>query len=189
MSEPGRHTDDNLPSVVDRIDDRIDRAWGQVFRGHPVADRIFYLASEIGDFSVLWLIIGAAQGLRSDEDADAFGRFALALGAESLLVNQGIKRLIRRPRPQATEPRPLHVRQPLTSSFPSGHASSATVAAILLSQRDPTRAPVYAALAAVVATSRVHVQVHHGSDVVAGVAIGAVIGRIVARTWPVAARR
>ncbi|MCU1356592.1 MAG: hypothetical protein JWM89_2010 [Acidimicrobiales bacterium] len=188
MTESGRHTDDNLPSPIDHLDDGADRLWGLAFRGRPSLDRLFYVASEVGDFSVLWLMIGAAQGIRSDDDADAFGRLALALGAESLLVNQGIKRLVRRPRPTPAEPRPLHVRKPLTSSFPSGHASSATVAAILLSQRDPKLAPVYVALAAVVATSRVHVQVHHASDVLVGVAIGAAIGRFVARRWPVERR-
>lgn len=188
MTTPDRHTSDNLPTTVDRFDDLVDRAWGQVFRGRPWADHLFFLASEVGDFSVLWLLVGAANGLRSDRDADAFGRLALTLGAESLLVNQGIKRVVRRPRPQPVEPRPLHVRRPLTSSFPSGHASSATVAALLLSQRDPRRAPLYGAIAAVVATSRVHVQVHHASDVIVGAAVGAAIGRFVTRRWPVEAR-
>jgi undecaprenyl-diphosphatase len=189
LAEPHRHTDDNLPSLVDRFDDAVDDLWGRIFRGRPAADRVFYLASEVGDFSVLWLLIGAAHGLRSDADADAFGRLAATLGFESLLVNQGIKRLVSRPRPRPVEPRPLHVRKPLTSSFPSGHSSSATVAAILLSQRDPRLRPLYVGLAAIVATSRVHVQVHHASDVVVGVGVGLAIGRYVTRRWPVEARR
>lgn len=188
MLQQERRTDDNLPSIVDRFDDAVDAAWGRVFRGRPAADRVFYLASELGDFSVLWLLIGSALGLRSDEDADVAGRLAVALGVESLVVNQGIKRLVSRPRPRPVEPRPLHVRKPLTSSFPSGHSSSATMAAILLSQRDPKLRPFYAVAAAIVATSRVHVQVHHASDVIAGVAVGAAFGRVVSRRWPVAAR-
>ena len=32
----------------------VDEAWGRIFRGHPLADRIFYLASELGDFSVIF---------------------------------------------------------------------------------------------------------------------------------------
>jgi len=189
VTEPVRHTDDNLPTGIDRFDDMVDLWWGRVFRGKPAADRAFYLASELGDFSLLWLMIATAQGLRSDTDAGAAGRLGITLLAESALVNQGIKRLIRRPRPLAAEPRPLHVRKPLTSSFPSGHSSAATVAATLLSQRDPKLTPVYAVLAAFVATSRVHVQVHHASDVLAGLAIGIVFGQVVTRVWPVPARR
>lgn len=184
MTPPERHTHDNLPSAIDRFDDAVDAAWGRVFRGRPLADRVFYLASEIGDFSVLWLMIAAAQGLASDEEADASLRLGALLLAESVLVNQGIKRLVNRPRPQPVEPRPLHVRKPLTSSFPSGHASSALAAAGILSQRHRRAAPVYYALAAVVATSRVHVQVHHASDVIAGAAIGATFARVAARVWP-----
>jgi membrane-associated phospholipid phosphatase len=189
VTEPVRHTDDNLPSAIDRFDDVVDQWWGRTLRGRPRVDRLFYLASELGDFSLIWLIVGTAQGLRSDDDAAATGRLGATLLAESALVNQGIKRLVHRPRPLAAEPRPLHVRKPLTSSFPSGHSSSAVAAATLFSQRDPKLAPLYVALAAVVATSRVHVQVHHASDVVVGALVGAVIGQVVIRRWPLAARR
>ncbi|HMS89979.1 MAG TPA: phosphatase PAP2 family protein [Acidimicrobiales bacterium] len=183
-----RHTHDVLGGPVDRFDDAVDRLWGRVFRGRPGADRVFYLASELGDFSLVWHLIGAAQGLRSDRDADATFRLAAVLLTESLVVNQGIKRLVRRPRPQPTEPRPHHLRKPLTSSFPSGHASSAFTAAGVLSAHDPALRPLYYAVAAVVATSRVHVQIHHASDVIAGAALGAVFARIAVRAWPLPTR-
>lgn len=184
MARRPRRTRDNLPELVDRFDDAVDAAWGRAFRGHPAADRLFYLASELGDFSVLWLIIAAAQGLRSDEDADASIRFSLLLLGESLLVNQGIKRVVRRPRPEVVEERPHHVRRPLTSSFPSGHASSAMAAAHLLGRRNPRLRPLYYGVAAIVATSRVHVQVHHASDVIAGAAVGTVYARLADRWIP-----
>ena len=173
-----------MTGSIDRFDEVVDEAWGRAFRGRPLADRVFYLASELGDFSVLWLIIAAAQGLRSDADADESIRLSLLLLAESILVNQGIKRLVRRPRPAATEPRPHHVRQPGTSSFPSGHASSALAAAGIMSHRHPRAAPLYYGLAAVVATSRVHVKVHHASDVLAGAAIGIGFARLARKVWP-----
>lgn len=184
MTEPVRHTRDNLPTTIDRFDDAFDAAWGRALRGRPLADRVFYLASELGDFSVIWLLLAGVQGLRSEEEADASIRLALLLLGESVLVNQGIKRLVRRPRPEPVEPRPHHVRRPMTSSFPSGHASSAMAAAGILSRRHPRRAPIYYGLAAIVATSRVHVQVHHASDVIAGASVGATYARLVERAWP-----
>ncbi len=78
----------------------------------------------------------------------------------------------------------MDLRTPLTSSFPSGHASSAFTAAGILSEHDPALRPVFYALAAVVATSRVHVQVHHASDVVVGAALGVVFARAATRLWP-----
>jgi undecaprenyl-diphosphatase len=175
-------------SRIDRLDEAADAAWGRVFRGHPLADRIFYLASELGDFSVIWLLLAAVEGLRSDDDADASIRLGLLLLGESALVNQGIKRLVRRPRPIHAGERPHHVRLPRTSSFPSGHASAALAAAGLLSQRHPKAAPLYYGLAAIVATSRVHVKVHHASDVLAGAAIGIAYAQVAKRIWPVRPR-
>jgi undecaprenyl-diphosphatase len=189
VTEPVRHTNDNLPGAIDRFDDAVDAAWGRALRGRPLADRIFYLASELGDFSVIWLLLAGAQGLRSDEEADASLRLAALLLGESILVNQGIKRLVNRPRPEPAEPRPHHVRRPMTSSFPSGHASSAMAAAGILSRRHPRAAPIYYGLAAIVATSRIHVQVHHASDVIAGAAVGATYARLVERAWPTRAPR
>lgn len=172
------------PSAVDRFDARADELWGRAFRGHPLADRVFYLASELGDFSVIWLIIAAAEGLRSERDADESIRLSLLLLAESVLVNQGIKRLVRRKRPTSIEDHPHRVRRPKTSSFPSGHASSAFAAAGMLTHRHPKAAPIYYALAAVVATSRIHVKVHHASDVLAGAAIGIAFAKASQRVWP-----
>ena len=79
----------------------------------------------------------------------------------------------------------MHVRQPKTSSFPSGHSSSAITAAILLSEGAAVGAiPLYWVLAGIVATSRVHVKIHHGSDVVGGLAVGALYGTLVKRLFP-----
>jgi undecaprenyl-diphosphatase len=110
----------------------------------------------------------------------------VALAVESLVVNWGIKSLVRRARPGGDHVRPHHLRRPRTSSFPSGHATSGFLAATLLSEG--SRAPLgWYAVASVVAASRVHVRIHHASDVVAGAAMGLVAGRLVRRRWPVPA--
>ena len=75
------------------------------------------------------------------------------------------------------EAHPLPFRQPITSSFPSGHATAAFCAATLLAENE-RRAPVYYALATVVALSRIHTKIHHASDVVGGIVIGLVLGRV-----------
>ena len=102
--------------------------------------------------------------------------FAALIGLESLVVNQGVKRLFRRTRPTTAGDDRLAVRRPRTSSFPSGHASSATFAAALLAPRtrQPVTALVYLA-AVTVATSRAYVRIHHASDVVAGVITGGLL--------------
>ncbi|HEX4979249.1 MAG TPA: phosphatase PAP2 family protein [Acidimicrobiales bacterium] len=165
-----------LPKAVDAFDRAVDE-WVEQFRGNPVLDRLFYGASEIGDHGLVWLLFGALRGLRSEHDWHAAVRVGLGVGLESAIVNGGIKSLFRRERPAFEGVRPLRLRQPRTSSFPSGHATSAFTASGLLSDQDDLW-PLYYLVAAIVAWSRVYVRVHHASDVVAGIAIGVALGRI-----------
>ena len=167
---------------IAKFDDRVDTAFDHI-RGDPVADKVFYAASAVGDFSLVWLVLGALRGLRSEHDWHAAVRVGAALGVESLLVNVGVKSLFRRSRPVLDLPRTRRLRQPRTSSFPSGHATSGFLAATLLSEGDAVW-PLYYALAAVVAGSRVHVKIHHASDVVGGALVGLALGRVARRLAP-----
>ena len=164
------------------FDHRVDSAFDRL-RGVPVVDRVFYAASELGDFSLIWFLLGGIRALRCEDSWRAMRRVGVALGAESLFVNLVVKSMFRRTRPQVTFDRPLRLRIPKTSSFPSGHATSAFSAAPLLAEDDPW-APLYYLVGAVVAVSRVHVKIHHASDVVAGAALGLVLGYGVRRLVP-----
>lgn len=167
---------------VAAFDAGAERAFDRL-RGNPLADRVFYGASALGDHSLVWLLLGALRGLRSERDWHAAVRLGLGVGVESALVNVGIKSLFRRARPPWELDRPLRLRRPRTSSFPSGHATSAFTAAGLLSDQDRLW-PLYYAVATVVACSRVHVKIHHASDVLAGVAVGIALGRLGRRLFP-----
>jgi undecaprenyl-diphosphatase len=167
---------------VAAFDQRVDAAFDRL-RGNRLADRVLFGASELGDHSLIWLIVGVARALGSERRRRSALRLIVALAIESVLVNVGIKSLVQRRRPPSTDPRPLPLRQPVTSSFPSGHATSAFCAAGLLSEDDRLW-PLYYGLAVVVASSRIHVRIHHASDVLAGAAIGALVGRVGRRLAP-----
>lgn len=168
---------------VARFDLAVDRGFDHL-RGRAAADRAFYAASELGDFGLVWVMLGVLKSLRRDGDLVAAARMAAAMGVESLIVNGLVKSMFRRSRPPWEVARPMRLRRPMTSSFPSGHATSAVSAAIMLSEHDPLW-PVYAAAAAVVAASRIHVKIHHASDVVAGAALGVVLGLAGRRLAPI----
>jgi len=170
---------------VEAFDRRVDAAFDRL-RGRPELDRLFYGASALGDHGLIWLLLGALRGLQSERDWSATVRTALGVGAESALVNLGVKSLFRRSRPVWDGPRPRPLRYPRSSSFPSGHATSAFTAAALLSEDDPLW-PAYYAVALVVAWSRVYVRIHHASDVLAGIGVGMVLGRLVRRLFPLPA--
>lgn len=168
---------------VRRFDDAVDRALDR-FRGREPNDRIVYALSELADFSLLWHLVGWSRALpHPDGEAfDAAVRLSATLGVESFLVNGLIKSLFKRERPVVQDERPHKLRVPLTTSFPSGHASSAFLAAVLLSERGRAK-PLWFGLAGAVAASRVYVRIHHASDVVGGAATGLALGYAARRLW------
>jgi undecaprenyl-diphosphatase len=167
-------------SPIARFDDAVDDFFELRLRGRPVVDRLFYVASELGDFSLIWHLLGAGQGLRRPDGFSRTVRLSAALGVESALVNGVVKSLFRRERPVHQGERPHRLRTPRTTSFPSGHASSAFLAASLLSSGSRAK-PVYFAIATVVAASRIHVRIHHASDVAGGAALGLALGAVAKR--------
>ncbi|HET9059664.1 MAG TPA: phosphatase PAP2 family protein [Acidimicrobiales bacterium] len=167
---------------VARFDAAVDTWWQSRLRGKRPVDAVMYAASAAAEHSILWLALSTWAGWRRDGAKGMMrsaGRALALFGAESALVNGAVKSVFRRERPVSTEARPFPLRLPRTSSFPSGHASSAFFAAALL--RDELGAPVCYGLACTVAASRVHVRIHHASDVVVGALVGAAIGEL-ART-------
>jgi undecaprenyl-diphosphatase len=168
--------------TVRRVDDAVERALDR-WRGRPNLDRLFYAASESGNFSIVWhaaawtpwLVAPTPDRLRRAAQTSAL------LGVEALLVNGPVKAVFRRDRPIIEALHPHRLRVPRTSSFPSGHASAAMVAAALLGRDRPAVAVGAYGAAAVVALSRVYVRIHHASDVIGGVAIGWGLGRVLRR--------
>lgn len=164
---------------IESIDEAVDKWWDRRLRGRPTLDRIMFSASEAANHSLLWHGLGAVQAAVRRDGRVAW-KISVALFGEAALVNGVVKTIFRRRRPRFEGRRPHSLRQPLTSSFPSGHASAAMVAASLLSRRSRW-APAYYALALIVAVSRIHVRIHHASDVAAGMAVGAVLGALARR--------
>jgi len=143
----------------------------------PVLDGHFRRLSRAADHSVLWLGIAAAiavGGGRSGRRAAV--ESVLAIGATSAVVNLGIKPLARRRRPDRADPAQFEARvvpMPDSTSFPSGHASSAFAFAYAVGRHLPELAVPVRLLAGGVAYSRVHTGVHYPGDVVIGAIVGA----------------
>jgi membrane-associated phospholipid phosphatase len=156
---------------ITRIDEVVDRAFDRV-RG-PELDGVVYRLSSAADHSLLWHFCGATRALARGGDTRWAARFAAAMAAESLLTNGVIKTSFGRVRPADYADiewrHGLH--RPITSSFPSGHATAAFCAATLLGG-----SPGWYTLASAVAASRVYIRLHHASDVAAGATVGLALG-------------
>lgn len=171
-------------SRLARFDRWVDQRFAPL-RGRALADWIFYPASGLGEHSLVWFLLAGVRALRAHgvRDRQAAARAAVGLAVEWTVVNGALKPLVRRRRPDAAGERPLYLRVPRSSSFPSGHASSSAFALVVLAEGDPWW-PAYAALAVIVAASRVHVRIHHASDVLAGAATGLALGTLARRLAP-----
>jgi membrane-associated phospholipid phosphatase len=171
-----------LTKQVKQFDDAVEGRVAEL--RSPDLDRIFYPLSSAADHSLLWVALGAVREATGHRrHAGSALRLAAVLGAESALTNVVMKSQFgrRRPPPLSPEgPLPWGLRRPITTAFPSGHATSAFTAAAFLARDDPL-GPAYYGLAVLVAASRVYVGLHHASDVVAGVAMGIVLGRLARR--------
>lgn len=162
---------DPIRSAIRSFDDRVDQTFAPL-RGKPAADWIFYAASEGADYSRAWHAISLMMAVVSPTRRRDSLRLAALLAVESVIVNGVIKEIFKRERPPQLDDRAYEVRRPRTKSFPSGHASSAALTAVLLTDAAPRLRPLWLALAATVSASRIHNRMHHGSDVAAGAVIG-----------------
>jgi undecaprenyl-diphosphatase len=164
------------------MDDALERRVDA--HANPTLDHLAYPLSSAADHSMIWHAAGLARAIRTGDPTFAV-RFSAAMGVESLLTNVAVKSVFRRLRPHRPIDAPLlyGLRRPITSSFPSGHATAAFCAATLLA-KDSRAAPAWYVLAAMVAATRVYVRLHHASDVIAGAALGIALGHALRPVLP-----
>jgi membrane-associated phospholipid phosphatase len=137
------------------------------------------LYSGAGEHALGWLTVGAL-GARFDPAADRRRRWrrGAATVAASYGVNQVLKRIVRRPRPQLDSlPQLTHTMSQL--SFPSAHSTTSFAAA--RAYRGLAPAPLLYGLATTLALSRLYLGVHYPTDILAGAALGTAIGTVADR--------
>lgn len=160
------------------FDERVDKSLEKI-RNNKISVVVFSVASAVGDFGILWHIIGLLRSIGSVDRLRQAFVFSIMIGVESLILNQGIKRLFRRSRPTERGDDRFALRKPRTSSFPSGHSSSAFFSALVLTYFFTWPWVVlFYVFALIIATSRVGVRIHHASDVIGGAVAGTIMGTI-----------
>lgn len=150
--------------------------------GGPLADGFFKGVTELGS---LWASLGAAATLaqagRRREAGDAIGAAITTWG-----VSQFLKVVFARRRPyHALKEFRLRVAQVTSESWPSSHPA-VLLAFLTVASRDldasGSEKTLLAALAGIVAVSRVYLGVHYPADVVGGL----LLGRGIADVWSAA---
>jgi len=138
-------------------------------------------ATRLGEGTVdigLFLLLALVAWGRGERAFSIRGLAGAATVAGAGLLDQVVKNVACRARPGAASPGVFFVHFPCfparyaEASFPSGHATTAFAAAVLLACWYPRQAGLFFGLAAIVGVSRVLLGAHFPSDVLAGALLG-----------------
>ncbi|HET8607862.1 MAG TPA: phosphatase PAP2 family protein [Gaiellaceae bacterium] len=133
-------------------------------------DDVFVWLSRIGQTGAVWIAIALVLALLRRRPAILW-TIPLVWAAD--LVAYGIKVAVGRPRPHLGH---ALLAVPYDGSFPSGHTTTSFAGATLLAWFAPRLAPGLYLLAAAIGFSRLYVGVHWPYDVLAGAALGTLLG-------------
>jgi membrane-associated phospholipid phosphatase len=135
--------------------------------GHqPAVERFVKAYSKLGEHGAIWYAVCAVGAIR---DRDRYARIAARVAA-SFAVNQAVKLLVRRPRPNLPDLPPL-IETMSNRSYPSAHATTCGAAAVELGS---WAWPVAISMA----LTRPYLGVHYPSDSVAGFALGMAVAEL-----------
>jgi undecaprenyl-diphosphatase len=167
---------------VRTIDDRVD-AWFEPYRGRPGLDGAAKVITGLGDHGFVWAATTAWRARRPGPERSQSIRALAIAGIESRLVNSALKQSIGRSRPDPTgiavTAGVVPVREPTSSSFPSGHTLAGFCAATVMCRPGDRAGNVLLLTAAtLVGLSRLHLRAHHASDVLGGAVIGTALGLV-----------
>lgn len=151
--------------------------WVNGWSGHPVLDEVMLWASWLNTRALVWVAVAvvaafAVRGARGWRLMGAW-RVLLAVMLASFVANDLVKPLAARERPYQVDSGISVIGPPPSgSSFPSGHAATATAGAFALGLVAPGLRWAGWAFALLVLLSRLYIGVHYPTDIVAGALIG-----------------
>lgn len=145
--------------------------------GHsPGMESVAKALGKAANNGAVWVVLGLALALIDPDRRESWLICAL-LGPIAIVLNYGIKLLVKRPRPVLEGLPPLGG-APSSLSFPSAHALSSFAVATAMFRVDPATAGALV-VALAISLGRPYLGMHYPSDVLAGAVLGILLGLIV----------
>ena len=154
-----------------------------------VLDYLMPIVSGLGDLGIFWIVLALVL-LSLPQDRARGAQVGLAVLLSGIVCNLLLKNLVARPRPFEFQPLlDLIVAAPHDFSFPSGHTTASFAAATVLMLSGWKAAPVAVLVAVLIAFSRLYLNVHFPTDVLAGVLTGVALGFVTTKLYSLVAGR
>jgi undecaprenyl-diphosphatase len=146
-------------------------------RGHtPGIEAVAKALGKAGNNGAIWFGLGAMLAIVDSSNGEAW-LICAVLAPIAIALNYVIKLIVKRPRPVLEGLPPLGG-APSSLSFPSAHATSSFAVATAMTRVDSLGALAFI-LAFALSLGRPYLGMHYPSDVLAGAALGVVLGLIV----------
>lgn len=134
-------------------------------------DLLMKVSTRLGNVGIVWIVISFY--LIYSRKYRIIGRNVFIMLILSAIMGEGvIKHLFKRGRPFTKSNTRLIISKPATYSFPSGHAFSSFAAADMLSIYFSSYGIIFWTIAFLISISRIYLNVHYLSDVIAGCLLG-----------------
>lgn len=167
----GRRADERLLGLI-------SRSGGNSRLSHSME-----AVSKVAEHGVVWLVLGSLLAILDRTRRGAWMMAALT-GPFSIILNFGLKLVVRRSRPDDRAGSGVSSRRTTSFSFPSGHATSSFAAATVVGRIESQFWRPALLLASCIAYSRLYLARHYPADVAAGGFLGVAVGNAVAYKIP-----
>ena len=161
--------------VRDSLDLRLMR-WMRTHGHSPGVESAAIALGKAANNGMVWVVLGLVLAL-IDGDRREEWLICAVLAPVAIVLNYGIKAIVRRPRP-VLEGLPPLAGAPSSLSFPSAHATSSFAVATAMVRVDPAMAGALV-IALLISLGRPYLGMHSPSDVLAGAVLGVILGLIV----------
>lgn len=158
-----------MSEIVSNLDAAVSGAIKSL--SSPAVDSVMVFITKLGDGGIFWILLVALMLLSKKYRRTGIVS-AVSLALCFAVGNYIVKPLVGRVRPCNVEDVVMLIERLYDYSFPSMHTATAFAVSVVVLYKNKAVGCVLIALAALIGVSRIYLNMHYFTDVVAGMAFG-----------------